>query len=372
MPHIRIVGWQQEAWANARKSDRRASVDTEARWRESLVDVGPRRGRVEQKSMRLSSSNLDCVLLERWCAWFRAQRALMQTSGAATVLLDTVDFSDNAIGDRGLSILVDLLLELSPKVLRLFRNNISDAAPIEKLLTNGCLHELHLSNNKMSIAIAVRLVVAAARAEDGRGAYRFPIRGVKPLWLRVENQDPTWPLDSFAGQLFPELCEAERPRAACFVDGRTDCKPTLCKCTGGPRAVHLLHVGSSDLNSLRGMRRLIAGRGDQSRGSCTRHHVEWRAASPKREKLPPAIAPWCNAASALPQAARDLSEFPPSLGVEVLAVGGDSGETHDEEDDGFPALSPCYILPRWGGSESPCMTLGVCAQETVDVRSVHV
>ncbi len=160
------------------------------------------------------------------------------------------------------------------------------------------------------------------------------------------------------------------------MDGLTDCNPGKCKCAGGPRAIHLLHVGSRNLNSLRGMQRFLAGREDQSRGTGTRHHVEWRAAAPKLGKSQPPFAPWCHVVNALPsqQAEHDLSELPPlpEEAVEAPAVSDGSGEARDEEGDGFPAQIPCHILPRWGSSDSPCMTLGVSAQGANDVRSVHV
>ena len=284
MPHLRIVGRQQEAWANARKPNESAPDNMETRWCESLVDVGPSGDPVAKKHVRLASSNMDCASLEQWCEWFRAHQAQMQERGAGTMSLDVVDFSCNKIGDQGLSVLVDLLLEQPPRVLKLFNNQVSDAAPIEKLLSKGCPHELHISNNKIPIHMAIRLAIAAIRAEDESGDYLLPICGVKPLWLRVENQNPKWPLDRFACQLFPKLQEAKRPLGVCWVDGLTDCNPGKCTCAGGPRAIHLLHVGSSNMNSRRGMQRFVAGREDQSRGTGTRHHVEWRAAALKLGK----------------------------------------------------------------------------------------
>ncbi len=369
--HLRMVDRQQEAWANARTSGRGVPVDCEARWRESLVDVGPPRGCVSQKSVRLASSNMDCVLLEQWCAWFRAQRTLTQKWGAATVVLDVVDFSRNEICDRGLSILVDLLLEQPPRVLRLFRDQISDATPIEKLLAKGSLHELHLSNNQISAASALRIAVSAATAVDKYGTHIYPISDVTLLWLRFENNFGS--SNGFARELCQEMCKAKRPEAICFVDGKTSCNPKRCDCPGGPRAVHVLHVGSSIFN-----KRVHPASGeDQSRGSCTRHYTEWRTAAPKREKLPPSIAPWRRAAGppSSPHAAHDLLDFPPLPGkiVEVPAVGDDRGDVCEEDGHGLPAGTPCYILLR-----GPCdgelsgMTLGVCTEEIVGARGVHV
>ncbi len=107
---------------------------------------------------------------------------MLQRWGTATIALDTVDLSCNEIGDRGLAALVELLVELSPKVLQLFRNRISDVSPVERLLAKGCLRELHLSNNKVPVAVATQLVVAAARAVDENGAHHYPIGDVEPLW----------------------------------------------------------------------------------------------------------------------------------------------------------------------------------------------
>ena len=214
----------------------------------------------------------------------------MSGSGAATVVLDVVDFSRNEICDRGLSILVDLLLEQPPRVLRLFRDQISDATPIEKLLAKGSLHELHLSNNQISAASALRIAVSAATAVDKYGTHIYPIGDVTLLWLRFENNFGS--SNGFARELCQEMCKAKRPEAICFVDGKTSCNPKRCDCPGGPRAVHVLHVGSSIFN-----KRVHPASGeDQSRGSCTRHYTEWRTAAPKREKLPPSIAPWRRAA----------------------------------------------------------------------------
>ncbi len=161
--------------------------------------------------MHLASSQMDCAHLERWCAWFRAQRALLQKWGAAAVALDTVDLSCNEIGDRGLAVLVDLLVELSPKVLRLFRNRISDASPVERLLAKGCLRELHLSNSRVPVSVATQLVVAAACAVDEDGASRYPIGDVEPLWLRLENNFEIQPPDGFARRLPPNCARPSGP-----------------------------------------------------------------------------------------------------------------------------------------------------------------
>ena len=93
MPHLRIVGRQQEACANARKPNESAPDNMETRWCESLVDVGPSGGPVAKKNVRLASSNMDCASLEQWCEWFRAHQAQMLERGAGTMSLDVVDFS---------------------------------------------------------------------------------------------------------------------------------------------------------------------------------------------------------------------------------------------------------------------------------------
>ncbi len=325
--------------------------------------------------MHLASSQMDCAHLERWCAWFRAQRALLQKWGAAAVTLDTVDLSCNEIGDRWLAVLVDLLVELSPKVLRLFRNRISDASPVERLLAKGCLRELHLSNNNVPVAVATQLVVAAACAVDENGASRYPIGDVEPLWLRLENNFESQPTDSFARRLLPELCKAERSQAVCFVDGRTGCNPKRCACVGGARAVHLLHVGSSCLNSRRAVQQLASqhtGHENQPRGSPTQHHGAWRNAVLPEEKSPPAVAPWRRAGTVLPPqpSLYDLSEFPPLPGQaqDQRQAADDRCASDVGCGEGLSAQSPCYILARGESCDGAlsCMTLGVCTQDSAD------
>ena len=85
--------------------------------------------------------------------------------------LDVVDLSCNLIGDRGLATLADVLLEEPPSVLKLFNNRISDARPMEQMISRGCLREIHLSNNRLPMDVAIRLVVAAAAARDDHGNY---------------------------------------------------------------------------------------------------------------------------------------------------------------------------------------------------------
>ncbi len=360
MPHLRTVRRQEEAWANARTSH--APVDVEARWRECLVDVGFSGGPVARKHVRLASSNMDCAMLGRWCEWFRSYQASLRTRGVAKVTLDVVDLSRYRIGNRGLALLAELLLEHRPRCLKLFNNQISDATPVENLLSAG-LRELHLSNNKLGVDAAVSLVVAAAVAGDESGSYLYPLRGVQPLWLRMENQTPTWPSDSFARELFRELNAAERPRAVCWVDGRTNCKPLSCTCAGGPRAVHLLHVGSSSLNCRRGMQRVAERRGQspmQDRPNPPAAHLEtWStpvATWPSLVACDPVQFP------PLPGQAAGTREAGATMACEPVAGASlTSGEGADE----FPVSSPCYLLPNFGGNDSPSVTLGVLAEGVV-------
>ena len=214
MAHIRMVGAQQEAWVNARKFAG-TYAGMESRWRDSLAAVGPVCGRVAKKTVRLPSSNLDCTALEQWCDWFRSHRAALQKDGEP-LALDVVDFSCNRIGDHGLAALADILLEQPPRVLRLFNNLISDASPIEQLLVKGGLREAHLSNNKLQIDAAVRLVLAAVLATDEHGQCLFPTRGAQPLWLRVENSKDIVAMRQLCFSTAPEAVRA-RASSGCSL-----------------------------------------------------------------------------------------------------------------------------------------------------------
>ena len=254
MPYLRMVDVQTARWAEARIKG--YNGDKEIRWREGLKLKQD--GRITKVYVHLASTRMTCEDVSVWCIWFTEQHALLQKHGGAQVVMEKADFSRNQIGNRGLSILVaDVFARFVPQQLLLFGNKISDVSPLEKLLAMGTLRELHLSNNELSAYAVCQVVVVAASAKDQSGKYFYPIQGLKPLWLRLENNTVG---EDFHFTLAKDLCKAGRTlwKAICFVDGTTGCNPSQCHC-GKEHipAIHLTYFRSSLLNSRRAVNKSL-------------------------------------------------------------------------------------------------------------------
>ena len=124
-------------------------VDLEVRWREALTLLKKTRGK------KLSSRKL-CVLspaagigddeVEQWSGWFQSQRALLGGKVGRQLGVETIDFSGNEIGDRGLAILAqNVFCQSAPRFVMLGGNMISDAAPLESVLASGEIFVLDTS-----------------------------------------------------------------------------------------------------------------------------------------------------------------------------------------------------------------------------------
>jgi hypothetical protein len=260
VPYLRMVDVQSARWVETKIKG--SNDNQEICWREGLKLQ--QEGRVTKVYVHLGSSGMTCEDVSDWCVWFGKQLALLQKRGGAQVIMEKANFSRNQIGNHGVSTLVtDVFANFLPRKLLLFGNNISDVSPLVKLLAMGTLRELHLSNNKISADAACRLVVVATSAKDQSGKYFYPIQGLKPLWLRLENNPIC---ENFQIKLAENLCRSGRAiwKAVCFVDGTTRCNPSQCHCgKEHVPGIHLTYVGSNTLNRRRSMNKLLLERKGQ-------------------------------------------------------------------------------------------------------------
>ena len=222
-------------------------VDLEVRWRDALTLLKKTRGK------KLGSRKL-CVLspaagvgddeVEQWSARFQSQRALLGGKVGRQLGVETVDFTGNEIGDRGLAILAqNVFCHSTPRFLMLGGNGICDAAPLESVLANGEVFVLDMSFNRLTPTSMVRLVVAAAGAKTPKGHYLYPRDGKKPLALSVGGNG-LLDVGGLASRLASELERIGRSCSdVCFVER---CAPPRHYSMDAP-AVHLMILATHTL-----------------------------------------------------------------------------------------------------------------------------
>mmetsp|Transcript_112050 Transcript_112050/g.323727 ORF Transcript_112050/g.323727 Transcript_112050/m.323727 type:complete len:613 (+) Transcript_112050:142-1980(+) len=151
--------------------------------------------RIDQEASGLTDSNIDDLVAALKDELEKQPAAAVSSS--ESVVCSIADFSHNALGDRGLRQILELLASRKVRihVLRLFKSNISDegAESLAKSLEMlpAPLQELHLPHNRLTARGASALLASAARAAG--------VPGSPPTWLRLENNRIDW--DIVAKQL---------------------------------------------------------------------------------------------------------------------------------------------------------------------------
>ena len=176
------------------------------------------------------------------------------------IWLDRLDLSQNALGNAAIAALTKALLHQHvPRVLLLWQNCISDAAPLRHLFATGYLQQLHLSGNKLPEKEIVSLVTAAVAAKQFDGTFVYPFihkQRKTPLWLRLENQrtmDSRKNHDRVLENIDAGLRAVglKTKDAICFVQGTCLCCPELCCCRTIIPAVHLTYLKGKQLHGHR-------------------------------------------------------------------------------------------------------------------------
>lgn len=153
--------------------------------------------RESQLEITFTSRQLDNAGAERWCAWAKEHLpSFVESEGLARqangfLLCKEVNFSSNAIGDKGAHAILKTFyeLKLAVRILKLFKNNLGRAAANALMdwlvATPVPTLELHLSHNYIPREGAVDILKAVAYnpaypAEKANRSYQ-------PLWLRLEQ-----------------------------------------------------------------------------------------------------------------------------------------------------------------------------------------
>lgn len=205
-----------------------------------------------EREVNLSGRRLDDAQFEGWCERWKG--------GVPLISLSSLNLSSNELGNRGGSLLVELLTQLGAPIrtLKLFSNHLGDDAAVSLArYIEGSRHtlaELHLSHNIITQEGAAALLTAAAAAPDKTGGPRYPsferactMQRPVPLWLRLEHNLIETLGNSFQSSMEEALVRARRTRGYLDnTDGRPP--PMICEAVAGvgcsSRACALLCPGS--------------------------------------------------------------------------------------------------------------------------------
>lgn len=111
-----------------------------------INNVGPNASRL---SIVLQHRQLTDEHTMEFCEWFLKQANLLTKRGI-DVHIDTINLSNNNVGDTGVAKTANIIQAISPRsfrVLALHHNRIADATPLLGIVAPG-LAELHLSHNR--------------------------------------------------------------------------------------------------------------------------------------------------------------------------------------------------------------------------------
>ena len=114
-----------------------------------INNVGPNASRL---SIAMQHRQMTDEHTTEFCEWFLKQANLLTKRGI-DLHIDTIDLSNNTIGDTGLAKIANIIQEISPRsfrVLKLHHNNIADVTPLLDIIASGQLAELHLSHNNLN------------------------------------------------------------------------------------------------------------------------------------------------------------------------------------------------------------------------------
>ena len=210
-----------------------------ANWMQRGMVFGRGEGNSHVLQMNYGALGLTDAHAAHWLEWVRRAKGSMlnKRPGLRTV---SVDISKNFLGDAGLQSFLQGVLELTggAEVLKAFRNRIT-TLPLSLLLSSRCLAELHLSHNCLDTPALEKLLVAVLRCRDAEKGPAYPLQGLRPLWLRIEQNPGTRSGD--IRSVFDAVLHAGG-NGVCIVDGCGHCNPHRCRARASPPAVHLTYV----------------------------------------------------------------------------------------------------------------------------------
>ena len=172
----------------ARRSPRRQAM---ANWMQRGMVFGRGEGNSHVLQMNYGGLGLTDAHAAHWLEWVqRAKGSLLNKRPGLRTL--SVDISRNVLGEAGLQSFLRGVQEMTggAEVLKAYRNHIA-TLPLSLLLSSGCLAELHLSHNCLDTQALEKLLVAVLRCRGGARGLAYPLQGLRPLWLRVEQNPGT-------------------------------------------------------------------------------------------------------------------------------------------------------------------------------------
>ena len=175
--------------------------------------------------VNLSQKNLSDKEAFLWCAWALGKGAVPRVD------VQKIDVSMNLLTTTGFSAILQGASALGGKLLtvKAFKNMIEE---IPQELLKCDLEQLHLSHNKLKLPTLQRFIVGVVGKTCGEKVY--PLEGLRPLWLRVEQNPGAKEL-----ALALRMIEGD---AICFVDGTTCCSPYKCYAKLKPPSLHLTYI----------------------------------------------------------------------------------------------------------------------------------
>eukprot|EP00931_Biecheleriopsis_adriatica_P080762 TRINITY_DN5410_c0_g1_i2.p1 TRINITY_DN5410_c0_g1~~TRINITY_DN5410_c0_g1_i2.p1 ORF type:complete len:1155 (-),score=195.62 TRINITY_DN5410_c0_g1_i2:19-3483(-) len=187
--------------------------------------------------------------------------------------LTHLDFSRNSLTSAGVECLLQACSLQSLRVVKFYRNSLSDAASASMaLLCLQCpsLAELHLSHNSFTERGARAIVDAASTGEKHQG--------IPPLWLRLEHnrvESPAELLAAWALQGLPVCGVAARCRRVhCCWNRRVHLPHFTSQAASDTRysasSDHSVHVERADV-AMKSQERIVQS------DDCEQWHDEWRA-----------------------------------------------------------------------------------------------
>eukprot|EP00746_Dinoflagellata_sp_MGD_P086643 gnl/MRDRNA2_/MRDRNA2_34315_c0_seq1.p1 gnl/MRDRNA2_/MRDRNA2_34315_c0~~gnl/MRDRNA2_/MRDRNA2_34315_c0_seq1.p1 ORF type:complete len:712 (-),score=132.37 gnl/MRDRNA2_/MRDRNA2_34315_c0_seq1:157-2292(-) len=161
-------------------------------------------------------------------------------------IYSTIDLSENAIGNKGLVAIVNVLerYEVQVKCLKLYKNRIGDegATRLAELIKVQVepMEELHLSHNLLTGLTLVTLCLAFHRHKYQAYPYRGRQNVFLPCWVRLEYNYISNP------RLCVDLLRKDAGVRICLAEDRDACGPWRCcqqnYMSKGVPSVHLFSV----------------------------------------------------------------------------------------------------------------------------------
>eukprot|EP00929_Paragymnodinium_shiwhaense_P013347 TRINITY_DN121202_c0_g1_i1.p1 TRINITY_DN121202_c0_g1~~TRINITY_DN121202_c0_g1_i1.p1 ORF type:complete len:758 (-),score=141.67 TRINITY_DN121202_c0_g1_i1:115-2388(-) len=212
-------------------------------WTERCTVEAARPGQPQRLTIQMAEVDFTDDALVQWCSWMdrrliaeRQGGASSSSSTRARFKANTIDFSENQIGNAGIKALCNLLEKhnVRTEILRLTGNSIGNEGirSISKYLmasSHAVVQEMYLARNKFTLE-GVKWLLASLGMHPAYPIWNPESQRFVPLWLRVEGPKLKGPA---AFKALAEMCSA-LGTSACLGEemGDTKCGPKQCVNTG--------------------------------------------------------------------------------------------------------------------------------------------